>query len=160
MNSLKSVAQPVNSIETKSLTVRQSVIAVIDDCSLFMSKVGKFLEELDHTILGIDEPMAGMGKLLDEKPKLILLDTQMPTIDGYSVCKFLRSTYCFKDVPIILLTEYDNKSEREYAKFIEANDIFCKKSHLDNLVTIVQNHIPSSTTQENIYSFSENSMCA
>lgn len=160
MSYLKSSVQSVNSIETKSQYVKQSVIAVIDDCSVFMSKVGQFLEELDHKILGIAEPMAGMGKLLDEQPKLILLDTQMPTIDGYSVCKFLRSTSCFKDVPIILLTEYDNKSEREYATFIKANDIFCKKSNLDNLVTIIQNQIPSSTTQENIYSFSENSMCA
>ncbi|WP_017296463.1 response regulator [Geminocystis herdmanii] len=160
MSYSKSVVEPVNSIETKSQYVKQSVIAVIDDCSLFMSKVGKFLEELDHRILGIDEPMAGMGKLLDEQPQLILLDTQMPTIDGYSVCKFLRSTSSFKDVPIILLTEYDNKSEREYATFIKANDIFCKKSHLDNLVTMIQNHIPSSTTQEDDYSFSKNSLYA
>lgn len=160
MISLKSFVQSIDSTETKSPYVKQSVIAVIDDCSLFMSKVVGFLEQLDHKILGIAEPMAGMGQLLDQQPQLILLDTQMPTIDGYSVCKFLRSTSSFKNTPIVLFTEYDNKSEREYASFIQANDIFCKKSHLDNLARIVQNQIPSSITPENIYSFSDNSLCA
>lgn len=131
----------VHSSSNKSHNTVQSVIAIIDDCTQFISKVSEHLRELDHKILEIVEPMTGMGQLLNEQPQLILLDTQMPTIDGYSVCKFLRSTSEFKHTLIVLLTEYDNKSEREYAKFIEANDIFCKKSNLDNLKTIVQNII-------------------
>ncbi|MGI0481536.1 response regulator [Geminocystis sp. CENA526] len=156
MSYSESVMQSVNSLGKSSEQVsgymKQSLIAVIDDCSLFMSKLGGFLEKLDHKILGISEPMSGMGKLLDTQPQLIFLDTHMPTIDGYSVCKFLRSTSCFQETPIILLTEYDNHSEREYARFIKANDIFSKKSHFDHLNPIVNKYIPSSAKTQNSYS--------
>jgi len=155
-----SVKQSVNNIgestERVSLSMKQSLIAVIDDCSLFMSKLGGFLEQLDHKILGISEPMSGMGKLLDAKPELIFLDTHMPTIDGYSVCKFLRSTSYFQETPIILLTEYDNHSEREYASFIKANDIFSKKSNLNNLISIMEKYIPTSTRTQKSYSLLSN----
>lgn len=156
MSYSKSVAQSVNSIEKSSEEVsgymKQSLIAIIDDCSLFMSKLAGFLEELDHKILGISEPMSGMGKLLDAQPELIFLDTHMPTIDGYSVCRFLRSTSCFKDTPIVLLTEYDNNSEQEYASFINANEIFSKKSNLDNLTYIIEKYLSISSGKQKSYS--------
>ncbi|MBL1210298.1 response regulator [Geminocystis sp. GBBB08] len=146
-----SVKKSSNSVLNLSEFTKQYLIAIIDDSALFQSKLGKFLEDSNYNIFGITEPISGMGKLIDQKPALILLDTKMPTVDGYSVCKFLRSTTCLNEIPIVLLTDNDNQSEREYASFIQANDIFCKESSLEKLTPIIQKYIPSVKTTENIY---------
>ena len=118
----------------------QNLIAIIDDCELFISQVVTFLQ--DYPLMEITEAMRGMTKLMDYPPSLILLDTKMPTIDGYSVCKFLRSTSCLNKIPIILLTEFDHAYEREYASFVGANNIFCKNNDLTELKMMIDQYIP------------------
>lgn len=125
----------------------QSLMAIIDDSDLFISQIIKFFEPLGYKIMAIPEPMQGMGYLVDQLPQLILLGTHLSTIDGYSVCQFLRSTSCFNKTPIILLTDENNPSEREYSKFVGANNIFCKYADFRELQSIIKEYIiPLSTT--------------
>lgn len=127
---------------TQKLATNTLTIAAIDDCNIFIDRLMTVFEPLRYKVFGINEPLSGMGKLMDENPNLILLDTKLPTIDGYSVCKFLRATSSFKKTPIILLTELDdNKSEKEYANFIGANDVFCKKLDCEKLIPLINKHI-------------------
>ncbi len=60
----------------------------------------------------------GVKKALEKKPDMILLDIQLPDIDGYSIAGELRKYNELNDVPIIAVTSYALAGDRE--KAIEA----------------------------------------
>jgi CheY-like chemotaxis protein len=125
-----------------------NLVAIVDDDPEILAFLMENLEARGYQVLAIDEAMHGMSKLMELQPKLILLDTHMPTIDGYSVCKFLRTTSLFTETTIILLTNYDNNSEHEYASFVGANDLVCKPINLNNLIAKVEKYLPLNSQQK------------
>ena len=76
-----------------------------------------------------------------EKPDLILLDVIMPDMDGYEVCKILKSNMATQDIPIIFVTSNDSERDEEYGLNLGAVD-YIKKPFNPSVVKIrVKNHI-------------------
>ncbi|HOE15879.1 MAG TPA: response regulator [Syntrophorhabdaceae bacterium] len=55
----------------------------------------------------------GIDKAVSIKPDLVLLDIQLPDIDGYAVAKRLRGHKEFEDIPIIAVTSYAMTGDKE-----------------------------------------------
>lgn len=70
-----------------------------------------------------------------EKPDLIILDIQMPVLDGFAVCRRIRAA---SDVPIIMLTGRDDEDNVSYGLNIGANDYMPKPFRPKELVARVQ----------------------
>jgi two-component system, chemotaxis family, response regulator PixG len=117
------------------------LIACIDDSPVLGHSVKKILTSVGYQSLIIPEPMAGMGLLVKYRPSLILLDLLMPTVNGYSVCKFLRETNLFKTTPIVILTAKDTLVDRTRAKLAGATDFITKPPEPQELLHVVRMHI-------------------
>lgn len=76
-----------------------------------------------------------------EKPDLILLDIEMPTMSGYDVCKKLKSSQETKEIPIIFVTAKDNVKDEEYGLKLGAIDYIKKPFHPAIIKIRVKNHI-------------------
>lgn len=76
------------------------------------------LEKHGFTVLQSQDGKEGIEKALDEKPDLILLDIQLPTMDGYAVAKAIRTNESLTDTPIVAVTSYAMPGDKE--KTIEA----------------------------------------
>ncbi|GAB4038409.1 response regulator [Spirosoma gilvum] len=79
-------------------------------------------------------------QLLDESltlPALLVLDLNMPLIDGFGVLKRLRMHPTFCHIPIVLLTTSDTETDRERAYQLGANDFLTKPHTLDQLTRLV-----------------------
>ncbi|MGL5074439.1 MAG: response regulator, partial [Waterburya sp.] len=98
------------------------LIACIDDSPVLGHSMKKILGSVGYQSMIIREPMTGIALLAKHRPNLILLDLLMPTVSGYSVCKFLRDTNLFQATPIIILTSKDTIVERTRAKLAGATD--------------------------------------
>ena len=61
-----------------------------------------------------------------ERPDLILLDVMMPGLDGYEVCKRIKSNPKFDDIPIIFITSKGNVDEETYGLSLGAADYIAK----------------------------------
>ena len=89
-------------------------ILVVDDAQENLQVVGKILREKNYKIgLALNGEQA-LSQVRTRPPELILLDVQMPGMDGYEVCKQLKADEATKDIPIIFLTamsEVDNMNE-------------------------------------------------
>lgn len=131
----------------KPVIAKNKLVAIIDDNPESINNLVDNLKSFGYQVLIINEPMSGMSKLMQQKPDLILLDTYMPTVDGYSVCKFLRTTPLFTQTPIILLTNYDNSSELDYVRFVGANDLLCKPIQSEKLMSKVQQCLSDTINQ-------------
>jgi two-component system, chemotaxis family, response regulator PixG len=117
------------------------LIACIDDSPVLCHSVQKILTSVGYQSLIIREPMTGMGLLVKHRPNLIFLDLLMPTVNGYSVCKFLRETNFFKTTPIIILTSKDTIVDRTRAKLAGATDFLSKPPETQELLQVIRQYI-------------------
>jgi two-component system, chemotaxis family, response regulator PixG len=120
---------------------RKPLIACIDDSPVLSHSVKKILESVGYQSMMIPEPLAGMGLLAKYRPNLILLDLLMPTVNGYSVCKFLRETTLFRTTPIVILTSKDTIVDRTRAKLAGATDFITKPPEPQELLQVIRLHI-------------------
>jgi two-component system, cell cycle response regulator DivK len=71
------------------------------------------LEKSGFTIIGAENGREGIEKALHSKPRAILLDIQLPEMDGYAVAAELKKHEETKGVPIIAVTSYAMMGDRE-----------------------------------------------
>ncbi len=83
-------------------------ILIIDDevGNLLMLKIR--LEHEDFEVLTADDPYDGLQLALEKHPDLILLDVNMPGIDGFEVCRRLKTNFETSQIPVIMLTCMDD----------------------------------------------------
>jgi PleD family two-component response regulator len=74
-------------------------------------------------------------------PQLIVLDIMLPDMDGYSVCRELRQTTRTKHIPIIFLTQRDERSDRLTGLELGADDYITKPFDIEELKLRVRNAI-------------------
>lgn len=79
-------------------------ILVVDDepdfCSIVQGNLEKRGFEVDVAYDGVQ----GLEKVAANPPDAIVLDVMMPEKDGYAVCKELKSSDKYSDIPIVMLT--------------------------------------------------------
>jgi len=80
-----------------------------------------------------------------ELPNLIVLDINLPDINGYDVCRELRTTTRTSHIPIIFLTQKDERSDKIIGLELGADDYITKPFDIEELKLRVQNAIASST---------------
>jgi diguanylate cyclase (GGDEF)-like protein len=76
-----------------------------------------------------------------EKPDLILLDIVMPQINGYAVCKELKSSSDTIDIPIIFVTAKNSAQDEEYGLNLGAIDYIKKPFHSAIIKIRIKNHL-------------------
>lgn len=80
-----------------------------------------------------------LQKLLNDKelPSLILVDLNMPILDGRGVIKELKKRVETKDIPLVVLSTSKNKDDIESVFALGADDFFTKPASFSDLVDIV-----------------------
>ncbi|HEY6036731.1 MAG TPA: response regulator [Kofleriaceae bacterium] len=82
-------------------------ILVVDDVPANLLAAQVALEPLHRTVITATSGAQALACLLEEDFALVLLDVQMPDMDGYETAQWIRSRERSKHVPIIFLTAYD-----------------------------------------------------
>jgi len=83
-------------------------ILVVDDIPANLLAVALALEPLQRQVITATSGEQALRCLLDEDFALVLLDVQMPGMDGYETAQWIRARERSKHVPIIFLTAYDH----------------------------------------------------
>lgn len=109
-------------------------IACIDDSKTIQRQVRSILEMSGFEVLSITEPAQALTSLVRQKPAAILMDVNMPDIDGYELCSMLRQSRQLRDIPIIMLTGRDGILDRLRAKTLGVNFYLTKPFNPDRLV--------------------------
>lgn len=103
--------------------IRVLVIEDDDDARLMYSIM---LRSWDYEVIEAPTGADGVRLARQQKPDLILLDIMMPDIDGYAVCKQLRSDPHFRTVPILFLSALDATDDRIKGYTIGGDDFINK----------------------------------
>jgi len=87
-------------------TDSQAKILVVDDNAGKRLSISTVLEQLGHTIVEADSGDAALRALMTQTFAVILLDVQMPVMDGYETARFIRMRDASAHTPIIFITAH------------------------------------------------------
>lgn len=116
-------------------------IACIDDSVTVLNSIKHFLDKNTFSVVTISDPVKALMLILRSKPDLILLDVEMPNLDGYELCSLLRKHSSFKDLPIIMVTGRTGFIDRAKAKMVRASGYLTKPFTQSDLLKAVFKHI-------------------
>ncbi|MBA4421642.1 MAG: response regulator [Syntrophus sp. (in: bacteria)] len=90
-------------------------ILVIEDNEQNLYLVTFILEKNGYEVVPARDGREGIDLACEVKPALILLDIQLPVMDGYAVARELRKNPALDDIPIVAVTSYAMTGDRERA---------------------------------------------
>jgi len=90
-------------------------ILVIEDNETNMYLIKFMLEKGGYEVIEAREGAVGVELAIKEKPDLIIMDLQLPDIDGLEATKRVRASEADSDIPIIALTSFAMAGDREKA---------------------------------------------
>ncbi|KLU60848.1 transcriptional regulatory protein YycF [Peptococcaceae bacterium CEB3] len=108
------------------MAVPLSVILLIEDDVLIQELVKFNLEKEGFEILVAGDGRRGLELAKARKPHLILLDLMLPDLDGFEVCKILRSDESMAEVPIIILSARGEVVDKVIGLELGADDYVSK----------------------------------
>lgn len=133
-SSIKQNDIPVSPIRDEA----RPIIVCIDDSKTVQQQVTRTLEIVGYQIISITEPASALTVLIRHKPVLILLDINMPEINGYELCQMLNRSRKLKDIPVVMLTGREGLVDRLRAKFIGVSEYLTKPFDPNELIEVVQ----------------------
>jgi len=100
------------------------------------------LEKAGYAVIPASDGQLGIQLAARVLPQLILLDIQLPTMDGYAVASALRSNPLLADIPIVAVTSYAMVGDREKALAAGCNGYLEKPIDPDTFVAEVERFLP------------------
>jgi CheY-like chemotaxis protein len=88
----------------------------------------------DYEVLAAENGEKGCEMAAMEQPDLILMDLEMPVVDGWEATRRLKASPTTRDIPIIALSAHALAGEREKALAAGCNDFDTKPIEFDRLV--------------------------
>jgi len=88
-------------------------VLVIEDNEINRYLMRTILQKLGYQVIEAHDGISGVDLAQAEKPDLILMDIQLPGLDGYGATKKIRAMETTKDIPIIAITSYAMAGDRE-----------------------------------------------
>ena len=111
---------------------------VVDDGEINRALVEAFLSDLDCRLQSAEDGPSALAAIDKETPDLVLLDVQMPGMDGYEVCRRIKAGPRGRLLPVVMLTALDNANDRVLALEAGADDFMSKPVDRIELVARVR----------------------
>lgn len=120
-------------------------VLVIEDNEQNLYLVTFLLERNGYRVSAARDGVIGIEQAAREIPDLILLDIQLPLLDGYAVAKQLKSRDELVDVPIVAVTSYAMPGDREKALESGCSGYIEKPINPDTFMTQIEHFLGQCT---------------
>jgi chemosensory pili system protein ChpA (sensor histidine kinase/response regulator) len=105
---------------------RATLVMVVDDSITVRKVTTRLLERHGMEVVTAKDGIEAIARLQDVHPDIMLLDIEMPRMDGFEVATLVRHDDRLKDLPIVMITSRTGEKHRERAKAIGVNDYLGK----------------------------------
>ncbi len=109
-------------------------VLVIDDDAAFLELARAWLEKVGHEVVTAQDGLAGLRMLFTQRPHVVLLDVNMPKLDGWEVCRRIRE---MSEVPVVMVTVNAQKSDVVRAFNYGVDDYLTKPLDFQEMVARV-----------------------
>ena len=132
----REVAKPA--ISVRSSTESKTTILVVDDSVTVRKVTSRFLERQGFNVVLAKDGIDALEILQETTPDLMLLDIEMPRMDGFEVASQVRHNRRLQELPIIMITSRTGEKHRERAFEIGVNDYMGKPFQENQLLNKIQ----------------------
>lgn len=101
-------------------------VLVVDDEADIAALLAYNFSEAGYDVLTASEGMAAVSLAQRWLPEAIVLDLNLPGLDGFAVCEMLRVLPSTRDIPILILTAFATEQSRKVGLQLGANDYLTK----------------------------------
>jgi CheY-like chemotaxis protein len=115
-----------------------NTILLIEDHKEIWDFLSRRLKRRGYEVVVAEDGQEGLDKARSEKPALILLDMNLPVMDGWTVARELKGDEATKPIPIIALTAHAMAGDSDKALAAGCNDYHAKPIDFSQLLTQIQ----------------------
>src|SRR5690606_29132526 len=109
-------AAPRDVVPVQPVVARKVPLVMVVDDSITMRKVtGRVLERHNFEVGTAKDGVDALERMVDRVPDLMLLDIEMPRMDGYELATQMKADPRLRDVPIIMITSRTGETHRQRA---------------------------------------------
>lgn len=127
---------------SQPLTQHPGHVLLVEDNPVNQLVAKGLLGKLGCTVSTVDHGQAALDWLVNQRPDLILMDCNMPVMDGYETTQRIRQNPKWSDLPIIALTANALQDERERCLALGMNDYLAKPFQREELQAALARWLP------------------
>jgi chemosensory pili system protein ChpA (sensor histidine kinase/response regulator) len=137
----------VDALPTPVESKRTRQVMVVDDSVTVRKVTSRLLERHGYEVLLAKDGMDAIAKLEDARPDIMLLDIEMPRMDGFEVATLVRHNPHLEDLPIIMITSRTGEKHRERAFQIGVNCYMGKPFQEEQLLETISELLAAATVK-------------
>lgn len=120
----------------------EAKVVIIDDQSTNIDVLQEYLKQEGYTrIVGSTDSVRALDLIKETDPDIVLLDLNMPVVDGHMLLRGIRSDACLSTVPVLMLTASDDAETRLQSLEFGATDYLFKPVNPAELIQRVRNSL-------------------
>jgi chemosensory pili system protein ChpA (sensor histidine kinase/response regulator) len=127
--------------EEETALSRLPTVMVVDDSLTVRKITGRLLEREGYQVVLAKDGVDALEQLLDVLPDVMLVDIEMPRLDGFDLTRNIRADARLKNIPIIMITSRTADKHRSYAFEIGVNHYLGKPFQEDELLKLVAEYV-------------------
>lgn len=120
---------------------KKKTILLVDDHEIFLQAMISNIESPDYEIKTLNDGYYLFEAIEKEKPDLIVLDMQMPKLDGVKTCRTLKNSEEYKDIPIIISTGTEDSVEEQKVKMFGAAEYVVKPYDYNKFKKVIRKYL-------------------
>jgi CheY-like chemotaxis protein len=124
------------------------LVMVVEDFDDTREMMRRFLEMGGCRVVEAANGREAVEQAERETPDLILMDLNMPVLDGFAAALRIRERDEARGVPIVAVTAYDSAESRAAARAVGCVEYVAKPLDFDKLMALVQRLVPRTHAQE------------
>lgn len=137
----RSVPQAPASTAPAEAAAELPTILVVDDSLTVRKITGRLLERSGYRVVTAKDGIDALEQMVELVPNVMLVDIEMPRMDGFDLTRNVRADARLKAVPIIMITSRTAEKHRNYATEIGVNHYLGKPYDEDELLRLIAEHV-------------------
>jgi len=113
-------------------------LLVVDDDETTRNVLKRLFEKEGFDVMLASDATELVKVLEDHPPELILLDINLPWVDGFELCKLLKNHEDLKDVPIVFISGRKSEIDKKHAFKLGAHDYLTKPFNIKEITQTVR----------------------
>lgn len=122
------------------------LVMVVDDSPTVRKLVSLTLERRGYRVISAFDGVAAIKELGTCRPDLILLDINMPRLDGYRLCKLIKKHEATQTIPVVMLSGKDGMFDKLRGRLVGCSDYITKPFEADALTHKVAKYLTSASS--------------
>lgn len=128
----------------KSIPDSGSTVLIVDDSPTVRKLVTLTLEKQGYRVISACDGVAAIREMAAHVPNLVLLDINMPRLDGYKLCKLIKKHDTTRNIPVVMLAGKDGMFDRLRGRLVGCSDYIAKPFDSTALLSKVHDYLPKS----------------